>query len=181
MGGEHHHIRKMSGLCVRCGKVPPKLGVLSCQSCVERAAKVSQKRIRNYAAKGLCKTCGEECAPNRRSCQGCLDKAGKNSLAHRRDRRRQVLEAYGPPYCRCCGEDNQSSLEVDHINNDGAAHRQKVSAPYFYRWLIENNFPAGFQLLCRTCNMSKHRNGGVCEHQTQYEQIVKWPGGATCR
>lgn len=33
-----------------------------------------------------------------------------------------------------------------------------------YKWLVANDFPPGFQVLCANCNMAKDRPGG-CPHQ----------------
>jgi hypothetical protein len=60
---------------------------------------------------------------------------------------------------------NEKFLTVDHINNDGAAHRKKVVSAKLYTWLEENRFPVGFQILCYNCNMGKARNGGICPHK----------------
>ena len=94
----------------------------------------------------------------------------------------EVYEAYGGYRCRCCGEIEPSMLNIDHINNDGAKHKRtlglekrgnsqdklRTSAPAastMYIWLRKNGFPPGFQVLCYNCNISKHRNGGVCAHE----------------
>ncbi len=60
--------------------------------------------------------------------------------------------------CGCCGENDFNSLTIDHINNDGAKHRKKISigsGQSIYQWLIKNNFPEGFQVLCMNCNCIK--------------------------
>ena len=83
------------------------------------------------------------------------------------NRKLQVILAYGGK-CACCGETEIEFLAVDHINNDGAAHRKKIghaSGSNIHRWLIRNNFPEGFQVLCHNCNFSKHFGKGVCVHQ----------------
>lgn len=79
--------------------------------------------------------------------------------------RRQVLDAYGNR-CACCGERTPEFLTVDHINNDGAAHRKAVTSGYsFYRWLARHGFPQDcFQLLCWNCNCAKGRYG-ECPHK----------------
>ena len=81
-------------------------------------------------------------------------------------------EAYGGYRCACCGESHPQFLTIDHINNDGAAHRKDVNnglrrggGKKIYTWLISNNFPAGFQILCMNCNWGKARNGGICPHR----------------
>lgn len=86
-------------------------------------------------------------------------------------RKMRVLNAYGGPKCACCGETILSALTIDHINNDGAKHRNELNGGHgreksveIYVWLEANGYPPGFQVLCYNCNISKHRNGGVCEH-----------------
>lgn len=91
--------------------------------------------------------------------------------SHRR-KKIKVLNAYGGQICVCCGEKHFSMLTIDHVNNDGAAHRREVGkgakniGSRLYQWLITNKYPLGFQVLCFNCNSSKHINGGICEHKT---------------
>jgi hypothetical protein len=87
-------------------------------------------------------------------------------------RKLRVMNAYGGPMCVCCGETILSALTIDHINNDGNIHRNELNKGRgrevnveMYCWLENNNFPIGFQVLCYNCNISKHRNKGVCEHK----------------
>jgi hypothetical protein len=65
---------------------------------------------------------------------------------------------------------------MDHINNDGAQHRRpsggRMKAEKLWKWLIDNNFPEGFQILCWNCNCGKHRNGGVCPHQKKESDAI---------
>jgi hypothetical protein len=83
-------------------------------------------------------------------------------------KRDKVFEAYGGYHCVCCGESEPVFLEIDHINDDGAAHRRAIGgAGSFYNWLIKNNFPPGFQVLCANCNRAKRF--GVCPHQLSTE------------
>lgn len=74
-----------------------------------------------------------------------------------------VLSKYGGPVCRCCGESNEVFMCIDHVDNDGAVHRRLVGATY--PWLVKNNFPDGFQVLCFNCNFSKGHSG-ECSHVT---------------
>lgn len=88
-------------------------------------------------------------------------------------RKELVLMHYGNGECACCKETCRSMLTVDHVNGDGSAHRKtlcggksrKDTSVDMYGWLVKNDFPDGFQVLCYNCNISKHRNGNVCEHQ----------------
>lgn len=76
----------------------------------------------------------------------------------------QVFQHYGTS-CACCG--SAEKLSIDHINGGGSAHRASLygrpngAMDNFYRWLIRNGFPEGYQTLCQSCNCSK-RDGGRC-------------------
>jgi len=84
--------------------------------------------------------------------------------------RNAVFAAYGGYTCNCCGETESLFLSIDHINNDGAEERKSGkyngSGSAFYGWLRKNKFPSGYQVLCMNCQVGKHKNGGVCPHQT---------------
>jgi hypothetical protein len=55
-----------------------------------------------------------------------------------------------------CSWTDSNALSIDHINNDGAKHLRELAGKRgrrfggrcFYRWLIKNNFPEGYQILC---------------------------------
>jgi hypothetical protein len=84
--------------------------------------------------------------------------------------RDQVFAAYGGYKCACCGESEPMFLSIDHIDNNGATERKSglyAGSGYgFYQWLRKNKFPLGYQVLCMNCNTGKHKNGGVCPHQS---------------
>lgn len=101
----------------------------------------------------------------------------KHGALIRAKRRAAVLEAYGSK-CVCCGEDTPEFLTVDHINNDGARHREAISpsdprggsGTYLYIWLKRHGFPKdNFQLLCWNCNCAKGRYGS-CPHTWKIER-----------
>jgi len=86
---------------------------------------------------------------------------------YNRKLKRVVLNYYGNK-CICCGEQIIQFLTIDHINGNGCRHRKKLgvsSGSDFYKWLIDNNFPGGFQILCFNCNCGKSVNGGICPHK----------------
>lgn len=72
--------------------------------------------------------------------------------------RQQVFDHYGWT-CACC--DTAERLTIDHVNGGGTEHRKEIGlkndagGDKFYRWLVKNNFPEGFQTLCGPCNSSK--------------------------
>lgn len=69
--------------------------------------------------------------------------------------RTKVIEHYskGKNCCARCGIGDMRVLDLDHINNDGAEQRKKVSSVTY--WVYRNNFPEGYQVLCRNCNWVK--------------------------
>jgi hypothetical protein len=79
-------------------------------------------------------------------------------------KRKIVLNHYGSK-CACCGETEEKFLSVDHMNNDGANHRRS-GGKNITIWLIKNNFPEGFQLLCYNCNIAKGMYG-QCPHKKE--------------
>jgi hypothetical protein len=65
-----------------------------------------------------------------------------------------VINNYGGK-CAFCGDTNTNHLCIDHVNDDGAIHRKVVSPGNLCYWLIKNNFPSGFQILCFNHNAEK--------------------------
>lgn len=86
----------------------------------------------------------------------------------------KVFAHYGQ-LCACCGESERAFLTLDHIENNGADHRRELgggrttSTDKTWRWLVQNDFPDGFQILCYNCNCGKRDNGGVCPHKKAKE------------
>ena|SRR3990167_4495384 len=50
---------------------------------------------------------------------------------------------------------NLDMLSIDHINNDGAEHRKLIKRKNIYKWLVDHNFPEGFQVYCMNHNFKK--------------------------
>jgi hypothetical protein len=85
------------------------------------------------------------------------DAVSASGRRYRASLKATVLDHYGR-VCACCGATGR--LTIDHVNGDGKQHREQVfgrqqAGPHFYRWLISNGFPEGFQVLCLSCNNSK--------------------------
>ncbi len=80
--------------------------------------------------------------------------------------RNAALDVYGRS-CACCGEKEEAFLTLDHVNNDGAAHRRslKTKGSHVFKWLRDNQYPEGFQILCSNCNLGRFKNGGICPHK----------------
>jgi hypothetical protein len=97
----------------------------------------------------------------------------QNAKSRRQNQRMAVLNHYsdGDIKCICCGEQTIEFLTIDHINGGGEQHKIQIAgvgkfcgSSEVYRWLIKNNFPKGYQVLCYNCNCGRQVNGGVCPH-----------------
>ena len=77
----------------------------------------------------------------------------------------------GVPKCQCCGERGLFFLTLDHVMGHGKEHREKVGfGNTFFNWIIRNDFPPGYQVLCNNCNIAKGRRTH-CPHQYVPELI----------
>lgn len=88
----------------------------------------------------------------------CLEKHKKDN-SKRRDQyskyREEVLSHYGH---RCqwpdgCEVTDSDMLQIDHINGGGHIERKKgLSGTKFLSYLIINNYPIGYRILCANHN-----------------------------
>ena len=105
----------------------------------------------------------------------------------------EVYAKYGGYICAACGETDELALQIDHIFNNGEKHRAEIrgtkksrgiGGERFYSWLKKNNYPAGFQILCASCNFAKARNNGVIPEYRFKPKILFFNlaeyGGVSC-
>lgn len=86
-------------------------------------------------------------------------------------RRGWVLAHYGGR-CACCGEAEPQFLALDHANGGGEAHRAEVGqGTKMVDWLIANDFPEGFRVLCHNCNQAIGYYG-ECPHARELRLVV---------
>ena len=70
----------------------------------------------------------------------------------------KVMEHYSgkPPKCQICKETEIQFLSFDHIEGrKSIGHKRGFNGEKLAIWLIKNNFPKGFQILCMNCNCAK--------------------------
>jgi len=78
-------------------------------------------------------------------------------------RKIKVIQHYGG-VCSCCGEYRIEFLCLDHKYGGGNKHREDIgSGTPMYKWVINNNFPPLFRVLCHNCNMALG-SYGYCPH-----------------
>jgi len=99
-------------------------------------------------------------------------------------RRLKVLQHYSKslsnsdiPCCRCCGENfHIDFLALDHITGrkemdsepelKKLGYSSKIRAGTLTKWIIDNNYPDGFQILCNNCNQAKFQSkNNTCPHK----------------
>jgi len=79
------------------------------------------------------------------------------------------------PCCRCCGLNSHIAfLALDHIAGRHQmdsepelvklGYSSKMISNVLLKWIIDNNFPKGFQILCHNCNLAKGYYG-KCPHE----------------
>lgn len=101
------------------------------------------------------------------------DKQIARSHKHQNKIKMVVMNHYGNdmPRCVCCGESHIEFLHIDHINGGGVRQRKEFSnSRQMYAWIINNDFPNTFRILCANCNMSKSAHGH-CPHRYLPEDI----------
>jgi len=87
------------------------------------------------------------------------------------------------PLCRCCGLTSHIEfLSLDHITGKKVMDSELELVELGYssnfkihvllNWIIKNNFPKGFQILCHNCNFAKgHSKDNKCPHEKETTKI----------
>lgn len=159
-------------LCVKCGieksyeeyrKVNSKYRERTCLECKREEWRLLAKKSREANT--------SKCKKWRNENRGKYRESEARYLQKLKD---ITYETYGGYVCACCGEKERAFLSLDHIQNNGADHREVISGKRrgngtgkgLFLWLQRQNYPKGLlQVLCHNCNMGKHLNGGICPHQ----------------
>jgi len=101
------------------------------------------------------------------------------------NKRLEILYWYsnGEMNCNECGELHYEFLAVDHMDNNGYAHRSsgelKKYSNNIINYLIGNNFPEGYQILCHNCNQIKRmelmppiKDTAYTRHRRKYRKLM---------
>lgn len=139
--------------------------ILSMRSCSKHGA---QEIKDYYYRKGRdsyeCKKCHKESMKKHEIAN--KDKVSARKKKAHNQRRLKVLSHYsgGTPFCACCKESALEFLALDHIAGGGAKHRLAIKTHNMYVWVVQNNYPPIFRVLCHNCNTSLGHYG-YCPHQ----------------
>jgi hypothetical protein len=99
------------------------------------------------------------------TCAACRKKWQQDRHQELRER---VLRHYcgGEPHCQCPGCDVKEYvfLTIDHVGGGGCKHRRDdpIVRGGLVRWLIKNNLPAGYRVVCWNCNCAGRKWGNCC-------------------
>jgi hypothetical protein len=78
--------------------------------------------------------------------------------------------------CNRCGLNDIRALSIDHINGGGSKHIKEIRGgrlgSNFYHWLIKNNYPPGYQILCMSCQWIKRSENRECKGNDRYKKGV---------
>ena len=164
-----YRLHVINGKCITgCGR-PVAPGKIRCQICADKDTEFHRKLYADRIANVMCKWCGRNRATDLNfTCQSCRSRRHIGLLTHTAIIRLEVLKHYSHseiPYCNCCGEIELDFLSIDHIGGGGNEHRKKLGNLTIFEWLIKNDFPSGFQVLCMNCNWGRARNHGICPHK----------------
>lgn len=121
-----------------------------CCHCKEEKSMDSfyKKAIASNGLSPECKDCSRKRENKKNSDPSEKEKNRLKSEVTRKNLFCLCLNHYGKE-CFICK--NKKTLSIDHINgNDGNSPEGGVN---LWRYLIRNNFPAGFRTLCRRCNL----------------------------
>ncbi len=157
--------------CSKCGmqKDQDQWHGRQCAECLLNYRREWTKRSQDWLRKNRKKSSAQNTDRATKWNKDNPTKRHKNALAYYYRLQDAAINAYGGYRCACCGETERFFLTIDHINNDGNVFRKATGflqhGAKFYKWLKDNQYPSGYQVLCSNCNHGKHRNHGICPHQ----------------
>lgn len=101
----------------------------------------------------------------------CIDCQIKNAMYYQEILKEKVVKHYsqGSMNCKCCGESNIHFLTIDHVVPLNGPRVDIGSG--FYRRLVKEGFPDGYQVFCYNCNLGKRKNK-ECPHKASQEELT---------
>lgn len=147
-------------LCMNCnyskghnGFCPHKVVSLSSNNCFYCKTFLTENNQFSFNIKAkhnICKNCVLEKAPKRKYTT-LTSRASKKADSLRI--KQNIIEGYGAS-CECCGESEYYFMTIDHIYGGGRKENKKLNlyGKDFYSFLMKQNFPNKYRLLCYNCN-----------------------------
>lgn len=151
------------GLCMTCGKE----NNTEFNNCLECGKKMNE-RTSNWRRNNPIR--------NKEIKNNSYLKNHESILKHAREYSKaywlKVIIHYGAK-CSCCGETIIEFLTIDHMYEEGHKQRNRLhrQGRTLYLWLVQNNYPEGYQVMCFDCNCGRARNNGICPHKQKHLNI----------
>lgn len=119
---------------------------------VKRLAKISRDKHKESRQK-----------LNREWIKNNKERYNASKYIYRDNLKLEIMEYYSGAVCCGCGCDDIDVLCLDHIDNDGATERKRLSISSrgnragctTYAALKKEGYPPGLQVLCANCNLKK--------------------------
>ena len=119
--------------------------------------------FRQLNQKRICKHCNTIKSHSSKNCENWSTKYGYYLCNNCYNKYESKLKTkilvwhYSGNICKCEKCDSVSDLSIDHINGDGMEERIRLfgknnSSMKWRKWLLDNNLPKGYRVLCRKCN-----------------------------
>jgi hypothetical protein len=167
-------------VCQKCHAKEARPGRKHCHKCAYKDPQYKSKKRKTKKASGCCKRCekpiltpefGSVCS------EYCRQQVCKASIRTMRRLKIAALKAYGPLCCSCpnCPERHNPKLAfltLDHVNGGGNKHKTELKVNKLYRWLKNQGYPPGYQVLCFNCNSGRSINSGVCPHMEDSDTFL---------
>lgn len=149
-GSQRRYYRnKAAGVCRDCSR--PSDGKSRCKECAEKRKGAARKHYNKRKAERRCNRCNKP-TDGRVRCEECTKRDSDRQRAQYQQLRDEVFAAYGGYQCSLCPCCDPDVMEIDHVDGGGNKHRREIGQSALYAWLKSNGFPAGFRVLCPTCN-----------------------------
>lgn len=134
-------------------------------------ATLSDRSIRTKLRKqaGLCHNCNAKRLPNESHCAACKQATRDRHRRTHKERRILVISHYGN-CCAQCLESTYEFLTIEHKDGGGREHKRSIGAANVAKWIIENNYPNNFEILCWNCNCSKNVKS---THSSSINAVIK--------
>jgi len=146
------------------------------QSCIDRAAiwnKANKKRRNKILLKYNNTNHSRILEMRAKTRERDRDKINEYSRLWHKAKKIEVYSFYskGIPKCACCNIQEIEFLTIDHIEGRKKfGHKRGFSGSKLLKWIIDNHFPEGFQILCWNCNAAKGLFGN-CPHRKKMEVV----------
>jgi hypothetical protein len=154
---ERRESLKQQGLCINCGKQPPRTDKVKCLACLDAARASCKKYLKDN--------------PNAKKVRSRWKANPKSQAKHKETRKRwrlelkyKVIASLGGK-CECCQNNTLPFLQVDHVNKDGKKHRTEIGrSTRLLRDMLKYPNRYKLRILCANCHFAI-TNLGTCPHK----------------